>query len=655
MLGLFKLICPTRFVRVLQGMIWGSSSARGCPRFWVATVVLCFAGLSLSTAKAQRAVYPYPAAPRTAQNAPATRGLSNGFSQQAAFQFPGQTQNFTAPSVVSPNIVPQNTPQGFGNQLGLTPQNPAFQGQPALGQPQFVQPQAPPAQGNFNAQSNFLAEPGIPQGSVQADIDVFLPQGPSGKLVAGGTFGSDNGLVGEIIVDERDFNIFAFPRSFSDLTNPRVFRGAGQSFRAEIVPGTDLERYLVSFGDPYFLNSDYSVNLSGFFFDRQFFDYDEQRAGGKIRVGKPLTSFLSLKGGLSLENVTIDNARVNTSTQLNDALGNSNLFSFDVGLVYDTRQSPFLLDSGSYLSLTYRQAFGDFDFGRGEIEYRTQRLITKRTATTGHSTLSYRTKLGFSGSSTPVFENFFAGGVTTLRGFDFRGVSPVEGNVRVGGEFQWLNSLEYQFPITNDDMIRGVAFVDFGTVEDGIEINSDNFRVAPGVGLRIDVPFAGISAPFSIDFAFPTDEAFGDDKRTISFLVRRRAMTPVGCSTPARPSRVSHQRRLWHSCPTFTRFLNALGQVVGFARIPATQNQGILANPTTSNFRPRSNCRPRPIPFSIDFAFPTDEAFGNDKRTISFLFGVVQDDPRRLGHSCPTLCGFLTHSGKSAQATFLAA
>ena len=127
--------------------------------------------------------------------------------------------------------------------------------------------------------------------------------------------------------------------------------------------------------------------------------------------------------------------------------------------------------------------------------------------------------MGFSGSSTPVFENFIAGGVTTLRGFDFRGVSPIDGNVRVGGEFQWLNSLEYQFPITNDDMLRGVAFIDFGTVEDGIEINSDNFRVAPGVGLRIDVPFAGISAPFSIDFAFPTDEAFGDDKRTISFLL----------------------------------------------------------------------------------------------------------------------------------------
>ena len=492
-------------------------------------VLACIVEFSLSTANAQQAVYPYPAAPRPSQYTPPTAsntgGLFNGFSQQTAFQFPGQTQNQAAPSVGNPNLIAPTATQRFGSQTRLAaPQNSAFQVPSGVIQTQQpFQPQAVPSQPIIGGQ---LLQPNLgnqtfAQDSIPLNIDVILPAGgPTGKLLAGGTVGSDNGLVGEIIIDERNFNIFAFPRSLNDLfTNPQVFRGLGQSFRAEIVPGTDLERYLISFGDPYFLNSDYSINLSGFFFDRQFFDYDEQRAGGKIRLGRTLTNFLSVRGGLSLENVTIDNARVNTSTQLNDSLGNSNLFSFDVGLVYDTRQSPFLLDSGSYLSLTYRQAFGDFDFGRGEIEYRTQRLISKRTATTGHSTLSYRTKLGFSGSSTPVFENFYAGGVTTLRGFDFRGVSPIDGNVRVGGEFQWLNSLEYQFPITNDDSVKGVAFVDFGTVEDGIEINSDNFRVAPGVGLRIDVPFAGISAPFSIDFAFPTDEAFGDDKRTISFLL----------------------------------------------------------------------------------------------------------------------------------------
>ena len=169
--------------------------------------------------------------------------------------------------------------------------------------------------------------------------------------------------------------------------------------------------------------------------------------------------------------------------------------------------------------MKFTQAFGDYSFSKGEIDFRNQRMIFQRPDLTGRHSIGYRTKLGFTGSDTPVFENFLAGGASTLRGFDFRGVSPVEGGVRVGGEFQWLNSIEYYFPLTQDDMIYGTMFVDFGTVEESVEINSDNFRVAPGLGLRINLPFAGLGgAPFAIDFAFPVDDAAGDDRQTVSFF-----------------------------------------------------------------------------------------------------------------------------------------
>ena len=118
-----------------------------------------------------------------------------------------------------------------------------------------------------------------------------------------------------------------------------------------------------------------------------------------------------------------------------------------------------------------------------------------------------------------MFENFYAGGISTLRGFDFRGVSPIDGDARVGGEFQWLNSLEYTFPVTADDLVRGALFVDFGTVEEDIELNSENFRVAPGFGLRVHLPFAGLGAPLSFDFAFPVSTAEGDDERIFSFFI----------------------------------------------------------------------------------------------------------------------------------------
>ena len=78
--------------------------------------------------------------------------------------------------------------------------------------------------------------------------------------------------------------------------------------------------------------------------------------------------------------------------------------------------------------------------------------------------------------------------------------------VTVGGRFRMLGSFEYMLPLTADDMIRAVAFVDYGTVEPDVHINWDNFRVAPGFGFRITVPALG-SAPLAFDFAFPICKA----------------------------------------------------------------------------------------------------------------------------------------------------
>ena len=132
-------------------------------------------------------------------------------------------------------------------------------------------------------------------------------------------------------------------------------------------------------------------------------------------------------------------------------------------------------------------------------------------------------RLSPKGRDTPIYDNFFAGGFSTLRGFDFRGASPVVplgGNsfVEVGGQFMWINSLEYLFPLTADDMIHGVVFVDFGTVERSVRLDMDSVRVAPGFGLRMTVPAMG-PAPIALDFAWGVKRAEYDDLQVFSFNV----------------------------------------------------------------------------------------------------------------------------------------
>ena len=82
----------------------------------------------------------------------------------------------------------------------------------------------------------------------------------------------------------------------------------------------------------------------------------------------------------------------------------------------------------------------------------------------------------------------------------------------------WINSLEYLFPLTADDMLHGAAFIGFGTVEENIALDWDQFRVAPGFGLRITIPAMG-PAPIALNFAFPIAEAETDDKEVFTFNI----------------------------------------------------------------------------------------------------------------------------------------
>ena len=379
---------------------------------------------------------------------------------------------------------------------------------------------------------NPIVQPNAPSGSVTfpqnlpqelpanfADVDIFLNETSTGRINFGGAFNSDSGVVGQIVVDERNFDIARFPRNFREIVDGTAWRGAGQTFRLELVPGNEVERYLVNFSEPFLFGSRVSFSSSFYLFQRRFFDYDEERLGGRFALGYRLSPDISISAGLRLENVDIDDPRVDTSPQLNAALGDSDLFVGNISLIRDTRDHPFLPTEGNYLSLAYSQGFGEFDYSRGDIDFRTYRLIYQRPDGSGRNTLSYGTRAGFSGSQTPIFENYFAGGFSTLRGFDFRGASPLEGGVRVGGEFQWLNTLEYTFPLTADDMVKGVVFTDFGTVEENITIDRENFRVAPGFGFRVHLPAAGIGAPLAFDFAFPISDAEGDEQETFAFYI----------------------------------------------------------------------------------------------------------------------------------------
>jgi len=370
------------------------------------------------------------------------------------------------------------------------------------------------------------ADPIIPPGGYinldEPDREaILIPQveeTQTGRLSFGVGVNSEAGVVGNIVLDEQNFDITRFPRGFSELGTGTAFRGAGQRLRIEAVPGSEVQRYMFTFREPYLLDTPISFGVNAFYFDRIYDDWDEQRLGGNISLGYQIRPDLSVGLTLRAENVNISDPAFGAPQELLDVVGDNGLYSLKANIVHDTRDSAFMPTEGHFIELAYEQNFGDFDFGRPTIEGRQYFMLRQRPDGSGRHVLSFRGRAGITGSQTPVFENFFAGGFSTLRGFDFRGASPVKQGVIVGGELMLLGSVEYMFPLTADDMLRGVVFCDFGTVEETVRIDSDNFRVAPGVGLRITIPAMG-PAPIALDFAYPVMMADTDDKQIFSFYV----------------------------------------------------------------------------------------------------------------------------------------
>ncbi|QGJ71741.1 Hypothetical protein PBC10988_34480 [Planctomycetales bacterium 10988] len=348
------------------------------------------------------------------------------------------------------------------------------------------------------------------------DLNVTVEETETGRLSFGVGVNSDAGLIGQVTVDEQNFDWLRFPRGWADFRDGQAFRGGGQRFRLEAVPGTDVSRYVVSLTEPYAFDTAYSLSVSGSYYTRFYDDWEENRTGGRVAIGRAITHDLSLSFAFRGEDVEIRDPTVPTPPELAEAVGNNTLLGFRVSLTHDTRDSTFLPTEGHYFETSFEQVLGDFVYPRFSAEYRQYFLLGQRFDGSGRRTLTVGGQMGITGEDTPIYDRFYAGGYRTLRGFDFRGVTPRSLGVGVGGDFMAIGTVEYQMPITANDLFRGVVFLDAGTVEDEVEIDWDNFRVAPGVGFLVSIQALG-PAPLAFYFGFPIATGEGDDERIFTF------------------------------------------------------------------------------------------------------------------------------------------
>jgi outer membrane protein assembly complex protein YaeT len=340
------------------------------------------------------------------------------------------------------------------------------------------------------------------------DILVTVQETHTGTFQIGAGFNTDNGLVGTAVLNERNFDITRIPTSWEDFLEGKAFRGANQELRLEAMPGINFQRYSATWRDPMIFSLPYSLTVSGYYRDYQYNEYLERRLGGRFTVGKQLTASWSINAGLRIEDIDVANVPLGAPPAYTSVEGHNFLVAPSIGTTWDTRDSFLRPTEGGILDARAEEAFGSFTFPIFNVAGSRYFTVSERKDGTGRQVLALRSQVGWEGSNAPVYERFFAGGMQSIRGFQFRGVGPNENGFMTGGQFLFLNSVEYMIPILANDNLHFVVFADSGTAESSVGIR--DYRVSAGFGFRISIPALG-PVPIALDFGFPINRLSTDN------------------------------------------------------------------------------------------------------------------------------------------------
>lgn len=356
------------------------------------------------------------------------------------------------------------------------------------------------------------------------DVLIEIEETNTGSFDIGGAVSSDSGVIGRIALTQRNFDIRDTPDSPGEFFAGRAFRGGGQTFQIEMLPGTQVQTYSIGLTEPYLLESNYSGSVNIFFRNRDFDEFDEQRLGTRLGVGRRFGT--RWQGNLSFraEQVELSDIEPDRPTDIFAVADSNLLLGTQISLNRTTLDSFTRPTKGARSSISFEQVVGDFQFNKLELSHSV--FIPIREDYLGRSTvLNLRGRIGYipqDETDTPTYERFYLGG-QSFRGFNFRTVSPkgirndngLQSDDPVGGNWLFFLGAEIEQPIY-EDILSIVGFIDSGTVTNDPGFN--NYRVAVGFGFRFYIPQLS-PAPLALDFGFPILSEDLDEDRLFTFSI----------------------------------------------------------------------------------------------------------------------------------------
>jgi outer membrane protein insertion porin family len=347
------------------------------------------------------------------------------------------------------------------------------------------------------------------------DLIVEVEPKQTASLTVGAGVNSDGGVGASIEYEQRNFDASAWPERAMDVFSDRAFIGAGQSLKISLQPGTEQSNASIRFREPYLFDQPYGFTGEAYYRQYQRDDYDDRRAGGRISLDKRLNYVWSAALHFRGEDVLIDNINdpLLRAPEILETEGHSTLTSVGPSIERNTTNRGILPFRGTRTLLrwdSFGALGGDYSYQRYTLGFDSyhslhEDLLERRTI------LNLHLDTGYIDGDVPFFEAFYAGGLGSVRGFSYRGISPRSGpeDDAIGGNFLLTGTVEVSFPLIGET-IRGVVFTDGGTVEEEARVST--VRLAAGGGVRLTKPIS-----MAIDLAWPLNKDDEDETRIISF------------------------------------------------------------------------------------------------------------------------------------------
>jgi outer membrane protein insertion porin family len=341
----------------------------------------------------------------------------------------------------------------------------------------------------------------------QVDVNVTVVEKPTGNVLFGAGFGSGSGIMLSSSVSQN--NIF----------------GSGKHISLGVNSAKINTEYSLSYTDPYFTVDGVSV---GYDLAHRKVDaassglgqYETKTTVLGARFGVPITEIDTIVYGLGFEDTSITTFPGSPLfyTDYVKTFGSENrAFVANVGWARDTRDSLIYPTSGSY-----QRAFADGGLPGGTLlYYRASYQHQRYFPLTRDFTLMLNGEIGYGegydGKPLPFFKNFFAGGVSSIRGYKLNTVGPKDGNGDPrGGNRKIVGNAELLFPfpgLNNDRSVRLGAFFDIGMVDDNKFDFVNQLRYSTGMSVLWVSPFG----PLKVSIAVPLVDKVGDRKQAFQF------------------------------------------------------------------------------------------------------------------------------------------